>query len=111
MEVVQMKTLAAGRWFEFTFAEQMGNIGSEVGRAANSLRRGDSVQKDRALVRAFELFDLTAADPRWRHRMKEPLRAREVVADFFYGDNVYQSTAESLENYFMQFAFAARKNR
>lgn len=111
MDVVQMKTLAAGRWFEFTFAEQMGNIGSEIGRAVNCLRRDDTVQKDRALIRAFELFDLTAADPRWRYRLKEPLRAREVVADFFYGGNSYGSTAESLEKYFMQFAFAARKNR
>jgi hypothetical protein len=27
------QNLAVGRWFEMTLAEQLGNVGSEVGRA------------------------------------------------------------------------------
>ena len=64
-----------------------------------------------ALDRALELFDLTLADARWRGRLKEIARAREVVCDFLVGDNEYGSTAESLDAYFLPFAMAARRDR
>jgi hypothetical protein len=60
--------------------------------------------------RCLELFDLTLADDRWRHRRREITRAREVVCDFLVGDNFYGSTAESLDGYFLAFAVAARRN-
>ena len=104
--------LARGRWFELTIFEQMGNIGSEVGRAAKWRRLGDGEKSQAALYRALDLCDLTAADPRWRkkRRLREILRARELVSDFFLGGNFYDSTDEFLEKYFMQFALAARKH-
>jgi len=65
-----------------------------------------------ALERALELFDLTIADRRLtRGRRREVLRAREVVCDFLVGDNVYRTTPESLDRYFLAFAFAARAMR
>jgi len=65
-----------------------------------------------ALERALELFDLTIADRRLtRGRRREVLRAREVVCDFLVGDNVYSTTPESLDRYFLAFAFAARAMR
>jgi len=88
--------------------EQLGNISSEVGRAINRNRRGDKVQCDRALERALELFDITMADSRWRHRLKEIARTREIVCDVFYGDNQYKVSLENLDKYFNQFAYAAR---
>jgi hypothetical protein len=51
------------------------------------------------------------ADPRWRGRLREIARAREVVCDFLVGDNAYGSTAESLDRYFLPFATAARRGR
>ena len=105
------QTLADGRWQQFTLAEQLGNIGSEVGRALQWQKRNDTEQKERALARALELFDLTISDARWRTRLREILRAREVVCDFFYGENVYQSIPEELESYFANFALAARRDR
>jgi len=33
--------LAAGRWFELTLMEQLGNIGSEVGRATRAKAQGN----------------------------------------------------------------------
>ena len=104
-------SLAAGRWQTFTLAEQLGNIGSEVGRALNAKKRGDTVQSERALDRALELLDLTIADPRWKERLRELLRAREVVCDFFYGGNFFYSTTEQLESYFTAFALLARRDR
>jgi len=64
-----------------------------------------------ALERTLELFDLTIADPKLVHRLKEISRSREVVCDFLVGDNQYGSTARSLEAYFLPFALAARRAR
>lgn len=110
---IQHKDLASGKWATMTFAQQMGNVGSEVGRAISWRRKDDSFHKEKALERAFELLDLTVDDRRWSqrtYRIKELLRVREVLADFFYGDNLYRSRPEDLEKYFYYFAFEARKN-
>ena len=103
--------LADGRWFTLTLSEQLGNIGSEISRSINWQARQSKEGMTHALDRALELFDLTLADIRWRGRYKEIRRAREVVCDFFYGDNAFHSTATSLQNYFDAFALAARKNK
>lgn len=105
------QSLAEGRWQTFTLAEQLGNIGSEVGRALKGRARGERAQWESALDRALELFDLTIADARWRTRLREILRAREAVCDFFYGDNAFRSKPEQLESYFTAFALLARRNR
>lgn len=97
-----------GHWQKMTLMEQLGNIGSEIGRALTWQAKGDKEQMIRALDRGLELFDLTIADRRWQNRLKEILRAREVVGDYFCGDNQYQSTPESLDNYFLYFGLAAR---
>lgn len=103
--------LSKGRWFKFSLAEQMGNIGSEVGRAI-AWRKKEKLQlSEKALERALELFDLTLADGRWAGRYKEICRAREVVCDALAGENYYQSSFGDLEKYFTQFALAARKNK
>ncbi|EKD79474.1 MAG: hypothetical protein ACD_41C00059G0003 [uncultured bacterium] len=75
------------------------------------MKKGDSVSSQRSIDRALELIDLTIADRRWHERLKEIVRAREVLCDHFYGDNQYQSSTESLQRYFFSFAMAAAKNR
>src|SRR3989338_7925323 len=98
-------------WFEISILEQLGNIGSEIGRAVNWDRKANREQRDRALERGLELIDLTISDERWSAaRQKELCRMREVVADTFYGDREYKDTPEKLEKYFYQYAVAARKN-
>ena len=103
----QHQSLAGGKWFELSLCQQMGNIGSEIGRARRWQSK-DSRQFDNAFFRAVELLDLTLSDPRWRKRMKEIARAREVVCDTWLGGKEYNSTFDSLEKYFYHFAFAAR---
>jgi hypothetical protein len=113
-ENIRHQNLAAGRWGELSFYEQMGNIGSEVGRAIAWQKKQDTIHREKALERMFELIDLTIRDERWRRsfpRLKELLRAREVLADYFYGDNIYCSLPEQLERYFYYFAFVARRGR
>jgi hypothetical protein len=108
------KNAAAGRWYKMSLSEQMGNIGSEVGRAINWEKKGNLIQRDRALDRAFDLFDITLDDDRWKDfsgRLKEICRAREILADTFWGNRFYGDTPEKLEKYFFQFAVAARSER
>lgn len=111
MSVIIHQNLAAGGWFKFTLCEQMGNVGSEVGRAVNWEKKGNREQRERALTRAFELLDLTIADRRWKTGRKELCRAREVLADAFYGTGEYQTTPADMEKYFFKYAVAARVGR
>ena len=101
--------LASGRWQALTLLEQLANIGSEVGRAARAKTSGNEARLAGALDRTLDLFDLTLADDRWANRSREIARARELVCDFLVGDNVYASTADSLEAYFRPFAAAVRR--
>ena len=104
--------LASGRWWTLTLAEQLGNAGADVGRAIRARQEGDQGRFDAALDRALELLDLTLADPRWNGpRRREIASAREVVCDFLVGDNLYRSTPELLDAYFLTFAIAARRDR
>lgn len=100
------RDLAAGRWWAMSVAEQLGNIGSEVSRAAKWTSRNPEMARA-ALYRALDLFDLTLDDPRHRRstaRLREIARAREVVVDLFDGPNQYGSTAASLQRYFDAYA-------
>jgi len=105
----QHQTLGSGRWFTFSLAEQLGNIGSEVSRAIRA--RGDEKRFAGAVSRALELFDFTIGDPRWRKRLKELTRARELFCAAVLGSNEYQTSLEDLDRYFYYFAFAARAKR
>jgi len=105
----QHQSLADGRWYSFSLAEQLGNIGSEVHRAIKA--RGNATRFDHAIERGLELFDLTLSDPRWRKRLKEIARARELFCDAAWGNSEYQTSLEDLNAYFYYFAFAARSQR
>ncbi|MBN1566512.1 MAG: hypothetical protein JXA73_01600 [Acidobacteria bacterium] len=107
----QHKELAAGRWNQLCFAEQMANVGSEIERAISWKAKGRKEYSDRAFDRAIELLDLSIADERNRKRLKELLRVREALADCFVFDNTYQTTPESWQRYFHAFLFAVRGKR
>ncbi|MGD9200423.1 MAG: hypothetical protein PVI26_02570 [Chitinispirillia bacterium] len=105
------KSLAEGRWFTFSLCSQMANIGSEVERAISWGRKGNADYKERAFFRALELIDLTIQDPKNRKRLKEICRVREILADFLYFDNEYNSTEEQWQKYFYSFTYAARSGK
>jgi hypothetical protein len=113
MTDVQHRELAAGRWYDLSLAEQLGHVGSEVSRAARWTSRNPDIARS-ALYRALELLDLTLDDPRHRQspaRLREIARTREVLVDYFAGDNQYGSTGPSLQKYFDAYALAARIDR
>jgi hypothetical protein len=104
--------LAAGRWHALTVVEQLAHVGSEVDRAIRAHAAGKEARRDLAIDRALELFDLTAADPRWRGaRRRETLRAREEFCRLFFGDMLPVDSAASLQKFFLHFAVAARRSQ
>lgn len=102
------KNLALGGWQKLSLAEQLGNIGSEVGRAHKWFDK-DKQFYDNAVRRALELFDLTLADLRWLGRLREIGRLREVFCDAITGGQKYKSTLGDLERYFFHFAFLSQR--
>ena len=107
----QHKELAAGRWNKLSFAEQMANVGSEVERTINWLSRNNKEYADKSFARALELLDLTIEHNRARPGLRELVRLRAVLADYFSGANFYKSTDDSLKKYFTCFFFAARRGK
>lgn len=101
------KNLAEGRWHAFSLSEQMGNIGSEVSRAGKQQGK-DARLFQTATDRALELFDLTLEDSRWKGRLREIGRAREVFCDAISGGKEYGSTLVGMQKYFDYFGIAAR---
>lgn len=100
-------------WHFLSIAEQMANIGAEVGRSIKWKKKGNAETSTNAFYRALELIDFTIADPHNAKRLSELLRVREFYSDFLIGDNQYEFTDESWEKYFLYFnlCVASRKNR
>lgn len=105
------KELAAGKWFKFSLMEQLAHVGSDVERIIRWRNQGDMELSRQAFERALELIYLTIADPKNRKRLKEIVRMREVLIDYFAYDNEYGSTDELWQNYFYAFAYAAALQR
>jgi len=97
------------RWNTFTIHEQMANIGAEVGRCIAWKEKGNEKMWTNALYRALELIDLTKQDPKHKRVLGELCRLREVLLDHLVGKNMYQSTNELWDSYFLPYNFAARK--
>ena len=107
----QHKELAAGRWGQLSFLEQMAHIGSEVERALKWREKQNPEYSRKAFERALELIDLTLDSVTGMARFKELGRMREAVVDFFAGSNQFKSTETSWRRYFLPFAYAARLHR
>jgi hypothetical protein len=103
----QHQELAAGRWGTLSLIEQLANVGSDVERALTWEAKGTVEHSDQALERGLELLELTIADPRHRSRLKELTRLREVLLDYFWGENEFGSTPQSWRKYFGAFGMAA----
>ena len=101
--------MAAGRWFEMTLMEQLANVGCDVSLTISWKKKDDLELSQQAFARALELLDLTIADPKYKNTgsLKELITMRELLVDYFKGENVYGSTDALWENYFYRFNYAA----
>lgn len=95
------------KWANMSLFEQMGNIGSEVGRTMNAMQRGDFASAQGAYFRGLDLIDATVVTNMSLGRRRELLRAREL----FSVSVESQQVDRSLDTYFMQYAIAARAPR
>lgn len=109
--IIHKDLLESGRWFKLSLLEQLANVGSDVERAISWRKKGDMEYSRQAFERALELIDFTIEDPKNRKRLKEVLRVREFLADYFVGDNQYGFTDQAWQQYFLQFGYAAAKLR
>ena len=98
------------RWNQFTLVEQMANVGAEMGRTIKWKTKGNLEMSRNAFYRGLELLDLTVNDKKNKTSLKEILRVREALVDFFMGENIYKSSDILWEKYFFYFNLAARKN-
>lgn len=105
------KTLAKGRWFEFSLAEQFANIGSEIHRLVSADKNHDYARFYAVFDRALELIDLSLADPRWKTGYKEIARLREILCGLYFGKNEYNTSLQALDDYFFKFALVAQANK
>jgi hypothetical protein len=96
-------------WAEMDVFNQMGNIGSEVGRALNAKRQGKPERCQAAFYRGLDLIDETAQ--LWAVQKRAGLRELLYARDQFAESITTSRLDTTLEAYFMQFAIAARSNR
>lgn len=94
--------ITSGRWAKLSFELQMGNIGSDVARAC---RWEEGERRQRFFHLALQLLDGTIALSHGP-RLWELQRAREVLCDFFAGENIYRSTPEQIQAFYDDFALA-----
>ena len=94
------KDLAAGRWVQLSFCEQMAHIGSEVSRALNWKKKDNALYCQKAFNRACELLSFTIDAVTVPVRYKELTRLREAMNDYFLGDNQCASTGIILAQIF-----------
>lgn len=91
--------------------EQLARVGKEVNRALRWQEKGKPELCFRHADRALKLLGLTIEDPDNRDRARELTQVREVLADYFYGENLCRTTPELWRGWFDVFARAARKGR
>jgi hypothetical protein len=99
------------RWHNLSLMEQLANVGSEVERALNWKEKSNIEYAALAFERALELIDYTTEGLKDFYRLKELKRLREVLVDYFAGQNIYQSSAGAFRNYFYGFNYAASLSR
>lgn len=98
------------RWEEFSLAQQIGHVGSELLRAKHSEEKDDLPNRSRSLERALELVDFILADRRWTLRLKELTRLREVLAVWYCGRKDYAIRSDELVKYCTQLALVSKIN-
>ena len=68
----------AERWLSFSLDEQMGNMGADIGRAANA-QNTDKKRSQISFELGLELLNLTMKDPKNQTKLSELNRLKEEL--------------------------------
>lgn len=96
-------------WHKLSLSQQMGNIGSEFHRVVVWHEKGDKDSMKNSAIRVLELIDLSVSDQKWKKRLSEILRLRELICDYCFGENIYHTSSDVLEKYFIPFVLRGRE--
>ena len=91
------------RWYSMPVSEQMLNVGSEVHRAIRWKNRHDSGKAANFCSKAVEFLRIMQTDPKNSGRIGEFEEGIFELQDYFTGDNIYNTTDETLIRYYDAF--------
>lgn len=99
-------TFDTKQWAQLDVFNQMGNIGSEVGRAMNAKRQGNHRRMETAFYRGMDLINATV--DAWVQQ-KKPATPELLIARELFAESVLTDKEDpALEQYFMDYAIAAK---
>ncbi len=111
MKLVHHQNLDQEKWHSSPLAEQLANVGSEVNRTVIWKNKGNKAYADLAFERALELIDLIVERLGDGNRLREIIRVREALIDWYVGENQYQSSDQLWQKYFLAYNYLARLRR
>ena len=91
------------RWYSMPVGEQLLNVGSEVHRALRWKSKNDDVKASNFCGKAIEFLSVIKDDPKNSKRVHELEACITELEDYFYGENLYNTTAETLIRYYDSF--------
>ncbi|MDO4960606.1 MAG: hypothetical protein Q4E57_01940 [Eubacteriales bacterium] len=100
-----MDNSIVNKWYDMPVSVQISNIGSEVNRAISWKNKGNIDRQKSFCDKAISFLELSISDPKNKHRMGEFTSCIEELADYFKGENVYQTTDEVLIKYYDAFLY------
>ena len=98
-----MDNLTIKKWYEMPVSMQISNIGSEVNRAIRWKNNDNQQRMKMFCEKAIEFLELSISDPKNKHRINEFEFCIEELKDYFFGDNIYETTDEMLNKYYDAF--------
>lgn len=89
---------------------QMGTIGAEIGRAVSWRANPVYGNPDTCILRALTYIEQAQHSLNiTTGKRRELARLKEVLIDWYYGDNTYQTKTVDLDRYFLPFSLAANQ--
>lgn len=90
-------------WYNMPVGLQLANVGSEVNRALSWKKRGNTQRTVSFCNKAIDFLEIMKTDEKNRNRIGELNFCIEELKDFFFGDNIYGTTDETLMKYYDAF--------
>ena len=77
------KSMTQAKWNAYPLETQILMVGSEFARAGALAREGATAEVRLCYERAMELLDWCTGDPKWRTKLKELTRFREMLGALY----------------------------